>query len=89
MNKEVLKVLENDARATAGQISTMTGLSARQVRKTIEEAEDDALAVLFWLKGGDDIDSLDIFCERTYDEFPFSDDRGRRFHSTGKCFCPP
>ncbi|HEY49520.1 MAG TPA: Lrp/AsnC family transcriptional regulator [Dehalococcoidia bacterium] len=59
MNKEVLKVLENDARATAGQISTMTGLSARQVRKTIEEAEDDRIIVKYktvinWEKLGEE-----------------------------------
>ena len=39
MKREVLEVLEKDARATLKQISAMTGLSVRQVRKTIEEAE--------------------------------------------------
>ena len=59
MNKEVLKVLENDARATAGQISTMTGLSARQVRKTVEEAENEHIIVKYktlinWEKLGEE-----------------------------------
>lgn len=39
MNKEILKVLEKDARATSEQISTMTGLSVAEVEKTIEKAE--------------------------------------------------
>jgi len=39
MNREVLEVLEKDAKATQKQISAMTGLSASQVRATIEEAE--------------------------------------------------
>ena len=39
MNREVLEVLEKDAKATLKQISAMTGLPVSQVRATIEEAE--------------------------------------------------
>ena len=39
MNREVLEVLEKDAKATQKQISAMTGLPVSQVRATIEEAE--------------------------------------------------
>jgi len=39
MNREVLEVLEKDAKATQKQISAMTGLPISQVRATIEEAE--------------------------------------------------
>ena len=58
MNKEVLKVLESDARATIAQISAMTDLSAKQVRRTIEEAENDRVIVKYktlinWEKVGE------------------------------------
>lgn len=39
MNREVLEILENDAKATVKQIATMTGLSTKKVRETIGEAE--------------------------------------------------
>jgi len=41
MLKEILKILENDARTTAKQISTMTGTSADEVAKLIKQAEKD------------------------------------------------
>ena len=39
MNREVLEVLEKDAKATVKQISTMTGLSLKKVRETIEASD--------------------------------------------------
>ena len=41
MLKEVLKILEDDARATPEQIAKMTGLSPDEIKKTIKKAEDD------------------------------------------------
>ncbi len=41
MIKEILKILENDARTTIKQISTMTGVSKDEVTKTIKQAEKD------------------------------------------------
>ena len=41
MIKEVLKILEDDARVTAKQISTMTGISRAEVAKLIKQAEKD------------------------------------------------
>ena len=59
MNKEVLEVLEKDAKTTLKQVSTMTGLSTNQVRKTIEEAEKDRIIVKYktivnWEKLGEE-----------------------------------
>lgn len=59
MKREVLEVLEKDARASSKQISTMTGLSVGQVRKTIEEAEKDHVIVKYktvvnWEKLGEE-----------------------------------
>ncbi|MDY6892143.1 MAG: Lrp/AsnC family transcriptional regulator [Chloroflexota bacterium] len=59
MNREVLKILETDARATARQISVMTGLSVKQVQKTIEEAEKSRIIVRYktvvnWEKLGEE-----------------------------------
>jgi len=39
--KEILKVLENDGRATTKQISAMTGVSSSEVAKLIKQAEKD------------------------------------------------
>ncbi len=39
MLKEILKILEEDARTTAKQISTMTGTPSAEVAKLIEQAE--------------------------------------------------
>jgi DNA-binding Lrp family transcriptional regulator len=41
MIKEILKILENDARTTAKQISTMTGTPSAEVAKIIKQAEKD------------------------------------------------
>lgn len=41
MQKEILKILENDARITAKQISTMTGTPVAEVSKQIKQAEKD------------------------------------------------
>ncbi len=41
MLKEILKILENDARITAKQISTMTGIPGDEVAKFIKQAEED------------------------------------------------
>ena len=41
MIKDILKILENDARTTARQISTMTGTSPTEVAKLIKQAEKD------------------------------------------------
>ena len=47
MNREVLEILEKDAKVTVKQISAMTGLSLAQVRKTIEEAEKNRVIVKY------------------------------------------
>ncbi len=39
--KEILEILENDARATIRQISTMTGTPVAEVARTIKRAEKD------------------------------------------------
>ncbi|MFC1873213.1 Lrp/AsnC family transcriptional regulator [Chloroflexota bacterium] len=41
MIKDILKILENDARTTTKQIATMTGLPNTEVDKTIKQAEKD------------------------------------------------
>ena len=41
MIKEILKILEDDARATARQIATMTGIPSAEVTKLIKQAEKD------------------------------------------------
>ena len=41
MIKDILKILENDARATPKQIATMTGASQAEVSKLIKQAEKD------------------------------------------------
>jgi DNA-binding Lrp family transcriptional regulator len=47
MLKEILKILENDSRTTADQISTMTGSSVREVNKTIKQAEKDRVILKY------------------------------------------
>jgi len=47
MNKEVLRVLEKDARATPEQIATMTSLSVAEVQKAIKKAEKDRVIVKY------------------------------------------
>ena len=56
--KDILKILENDARASSKQIATMTGLPVTEVKKTIEQAEKDRVilkykTVINWEKTGD------------------------------------
>ena len=47
MNKEVLRVLEKDARATPEQIATMTSLPVAEVQKVIKKAEKDRVIVKY------------------------------------------
>ena len=41
MLKDILKILENDARTTLKQIATMTGTTSAEVAKVIKQAEKD------------------------------------------------
>jgi len=41
MKKDILKILENDARATVKQIATMTGTPAAEVTSIIKQAEKE------------------------------------------------
>lgn len=41
MLKDILKILEDDARTTTKQISTMTGIPSAEVTKQIKQAEQD------------------------------------------------
>jgi DNA-binding Lrp family transcriptional regulator len=55
MLKDILKILENDARTSANQIATMTGTPVAEVAKLIEQAEKDRVilkykAVVNWDK---------------------------------------
>jgi DNA-binding Lrp family transcriptional regulator len=55
MENEILKILENDARTTTKQISTMTGTSSAEVSKLIKQAEKDRIilkykAIINWDK---------------------------------------
>lgn len=43
MLKEILKILENDARTTTRQISTMTGTPGAEVSSLIKQAEEDRI----------------------------------------------
>jgi len=57
--RKVFEILENDARATPGQIATMIGVSEAEVKNTIEEAEKDRTIVKYktminWQKLGDE-----------------------------------
>ena len=59
MIKEILKILENDARVTAKEISTMTNTSNDEVAKLIKEAEENRTilkykTVINWNKVGDE-----------------------------------
>jgi len=47
MMKEILKILENDARTTIKQISTMTGITNTEVTKTIRQAEKDRIILKY------------------------------------------
>jgi len=47
MLKEILKILEDDARTTARQISTMTGTPSAEVTKLIKQAEKDRIILKY------------------------------------------
>ena len=47
MNKEILKILENDARATTEKIAIMTGIPPDEVTRLIEQAEKDRVIVKY------------------------------------------
>jgi DNA-binding Lrp family transcriptional regulator len=47
MLKDVLKVLENDARTTTRQIATMTGAPAAEVNRLIRQAEKDRIILKY------------------------------------------
>lgn len=47
MLKKVLKILESDARASAKEIATITGIPVTQVSKTIKQAEDDGVILKY------------------------------------------
>ncbi len=59
MLKDILKVLENDARTTNQQLAAITGQSEAEVAKTVEKAEQDQVIVKYktivnWDKVGDE-----------------------------------
>jgi DNA-binding Lrp family transcriptional regulator len=59
MMKDILKILENDARISSERLATMTGMTAAEVKKNIEQAEKDRIilkykTVINWEKAGDD-----------------------------------
>jgi len=59
MIKDILKILENDARTTAKQISTMTGTPTSEVAKIIKQAEKDQTilkykTIINWNKVGEE-----------------------------------
>ena len=59
MLKEILKILENDARTTTKQIATMTGTPSAEVIKLIKQAEKERTilkykTVINWDKVGDE-----------------------------------
>ncbi len=47
MLKEILKILQNDARTTTKQISTMTGTPSAEVTKLIKKAEKDRIILKY------------------------------------------
>ncbi len=59
MIKEILKILENDARTTTKQISTMTGTPSAEVARLIKQAEKERTilkykTIINWEKVGDE-----------------------------------
>ena len=57
--KQILKVLENDARLTSEKISDMTGIPIKEVEKTIKKAENDRTilkykTIIDWQKLGEE-----------------------------------
>ncbi|MFC1904285.1 Lrp/AsnC family transcriptional regulator [Chloroflexota bacterium] len=47
MKKEILKILENDARTTTRQIATMTGTPSTEVTKFIKQAEKERIILKY------------------------------------------
>ena len=47
MLKDILKILENDARASEKQIATMVGVSAAEVSKAIKQAEKERIILKY------------------------------------------
>ena len=47
MMKEILKILQNDARTTTKQISAMTGTASTEVSKLIKQAEKDRIILKY------------------------------------------
>ena len=47
MKKEILKILENDARTTTKQISTMTGTPSAEAARLIKQAEKDRIILKY------------------------------------------
>ncbi len=47
MLKDILKILENDARVTDKQIATMTGMSVPEINKTVKQAEKDRVILKY------------------------------------------
>ncbi|MBN1161731.1 MAG: Lrp/AsnC family transcriptional regulator [Dehalococcoidales bacterium] len=47
MLKDILKILENDARVTDKQIATMTGMSAAEVNEAVRQAEKDRVILKY------------------------------------------
>jgi DNA-binding Lrp family transcriptional regulator len=59
MIKDILKILENDARTTTKQIATMTGTPSTEVTKLIKQAEKDRTilkykTIINWDKVGEE-----------------------------------
>ncbi len=59
MIKEIIKILENDARATPEQIADMTGTPSAEVAKLIKQAEKDRIILKYktminWDKVGEE-----------------------------------
>ncbi len=59
MQQDILKLLENDARLSAKQLSEMTGTQAAEISKQVKQAEKDRVilkykTVINWDKAGDD-----------------------------------
>ena len=60
MIKEILKILENDAKTTTKQISTMTGTPTAEVARLIKKAEQDRTILKYktminWEKLGEEL----------------------------------
>ena len=47
MLKEILEILQNDARATTKQISAMTGIPSAEVTKQVKQAEKDRTIIKY------------------------------------------